>query len=155
MFLTVVTLNKSKVLYLFMFVYDSFTEIATALGMEDNVYPHTDLYDSSWTYNKPDGKHMRAYWASLTPEEKREVLKTHGMTGKTHSEATKAKMSKSMTGVPKPSLHKGGTLIKDGNVVEFTCLSHFCKENGLSSGHMCELLQGKRKTVKGWKLWAH
>ena len=72
-----------------------------------------------------------------------------------HSETTKVKMSKSMTGIGKPSLHKGGTLVRDGEVVSFTCLSHFCKEHKLSSGHVCELLQGKRKTVKGWKRWEH
>ena len=59
-----------------------------------------------------------------------------------------------MSGLKKPSLHKGGTLVKDGVTVTFTCLRDFCKEHGLKSGHVCELLKGKRKSVKGWKLWA-
>lgn len=133
--------------------YESFEDLDAFFGMVGGVYPHTDLDVVTWKYNKPDGKHIKAYWASLTSEEKEERL-SH-LYGRHCSEETRAKMSKSMAGLKKPSLHKGGTLVKNGNVVEFTCLSHFCKENGLSSGHVCELLQGKRKTVKGWKLWAH
>ena len=136
------------------FIYNSFQEIADALGMECDVFPHTDLDDSgAWAYNKPDGKLTREHWKNLTPEERAEKLKTHGMIGKKHSKETRAKMSKSMTGLKKPSLHKGATLIKDGKIETFTCLSHFCKEHKLSNGHICELIQGKRKTVKGWKLW--
>ena len=73
-----------------------------------------------------------------------------GMTGHTHSEETKRKMSKS---APKsrPHLHKMGKLVKNGIIVEFNCLSHFCKEHKLSTGHVSELLSGKRNSVKGWK----
>lgn len=91
------------------------------------------------------------YWNNLTEEKRKERLKNHGMSGKKHSEKTKEQMKKSAIGIKKPTLHKKGQLIKDGKIVEFSCLSHFCRENNLSSGHVCELLQGKRKSVKGWK----
>ena len=90
------------------------------------------------------------YWKNLSDEERCNRLKNHGMTGKKHSNKTIKKMRESATKL-KPHLHKGGKLVKDGKVVEFSCLSHFCKEYKLSSGHICELLQGKRKSVKGWK----
>jgi hypothetical protein len=64
-----------------------------------------------------------------------------------HTESAKQKMRE--TG--KPTLRKGGAIIApNGKIVKFDCLSHFCKENGLSSGHISELLNGKRKSVKGW-----
>jgi len=90
------------------------------------------------------------YWNNLTEEKRKSRLKNHGMTGKKHTSKTIDKMKKSAT-KSKPHLHKGGVLIKDGKTIEFSCLSHFCKEYDLSSGHICELLQGKRKSVKGWK----
>jgi len=91
------------------------------------------------------------YWNNLSSEERYERLQNHGMTGKKHTPKTIEKMRKSATGSKRPSLYKSGKLIKNGKIVEFSCLSHFCKENNLSSGHICELLQGKRKSVKGWK----
>lgn len=91
------------------------------------------------------------YWKSLNDKERKDRLKNHGMCGKKHTKKTRELMSKSAMGTKKPSLHKGGKLIKDDRIVEFSCLSHFCKENNLSTGHICELLQGKRKSVKGWR----
>jgi len=91
------------------------------------------------------------YWNNLTEEERIDRLKNHGMTGKSHSKKTKEKMRKSAIGKKRPYLHKKGCLIKNDKIVEFSCLSDFCKEHKLSSGHVCELLQGKRKSVKGWK----
>lgn len=73
-----------------------------------------------------------------------------GMTGVKHSEETKKKMSKSAPR-SRPHLHRGGKIIKDGDVYEFTCLSHACKELNLSVGHLSELMSGKRHTVKGWR----
>ena len=90
------------------------------------------------------------YWKNLTEEKRTDRLKNHGMSGKKHTNKSIEKMKKSAK-KSKPHLHKGGKLVKDGNIVEFSCLSHFCKEHKLSSGHICELLQGKRKSVKGWK----
>lgn len=112
--------------------------------------------DEKWNcYNKDALNHKSntaaLYWNNLTEEKRKERLKNHGMIGKKHSEKTKQKMRKSAVGTKKLSLHKKGCLVKDGKIVEFSCLSHFCKEYNLSSGHICELLQGKRKSVKGWK----
>ena len=76
---------------------------------------------------------------------------TGGMTGHKHSEETRQKMSKSMTGLVKPGLHKGGSLVSpSGEVVHFTTISWFCQEHGLSTGHVSEVLSGKRRSVKGW-----
>ena len=85
-------------------------------------------------------------WIDTSKDEK---VKGYGMIhNQPHTEEAKQKMRES----GKPSLHKGGTVVSpEGKIVEFSCLSHFCKENNLSSGHICELLQGKRKSVKGWK----
>lgn len=140
--------------------YD-FSAIDEALGVDGVCPPFCDI-DISSELTQRGTSPAREYWAQFTKEERRaKMAKLSAMrkkpgpgTGWYHTEATKAKMSKAATGTKKPTLYKGGTVVKDGNVVEFTCLSHFCKENGLSSGHMCELLKGKRKSVKGWKLWA-
>ncbi len=112
--------------------------------------------DKKWNcYNdniiKSKSNTTALYWNNLSEDQRKERLKNHGMSGKKHSQQTKDKMSKSATGIKRPSLHKKGSLIKDGKVVEFSCLTHFCKEHQLSIGHICELMQGKRKSVKGWK----
>ena len=80
---------------------------------------------------------------------KDEEVKGYGMLhNRPHTEDAKKKMRET----PKPGLHKGGTIIApNGKKVKFTCLSHFCKEYGLSRGHVSELMSGKRHTVKGWK----
>ena len=80
---------------------------------------------------------------------KDENVKGYGMIhNRPHTEAAKKKMRE----VGKPSLHKGGIVISPtGEIIKFECLTHFCKRYGLSTGHMCELLKNKRKTVKGWK----
>jgi hypothetical protein len=92
------------------------------------------------------------YWNNLSDEERVERLENHGMTGKKHSKETREKMSKSAMGTNRPTLHKGGTVISPtGKVVNYSTLSHFCQEHGLSCGHMSELMNGKvRKSVKGW-----
>ena len=130
--------------------WDSFETIAEAMDMECLVYPMSELNTDAWAYNPPDGKHTRTYWATLTPDERKERLKNHGMRGKTHSAETRKKMSESTLGTKRPTLYRGGTLQKDGIIVSFECLRHFCIEHKLSSGHICELLKGKRKSVKGW-----
>ena len=142
-------------------IYDSFESLDTCFGIDGNALPHCDI-DISGEVVRRGTSPAKQYWAQFTQEERREYMarlatmrkSTGGLPpGFRHSETTKAKMSKSATGKTRPGIHKGGALIKDGVVVPFTCLTHFCKENKLSSGHVCELLQGKRKSVKGWKLW--
>ena len=85
----------------------------------------------------------------LIDTSKDEEVKGYGMLhNRPHTEEAKKKMRE--TG--KPSLCKSGTVVSPtGEIVKFSCLSHFCKENNLSSGHVSELLNGKRNTVKGWK----
>ena len=73
-----------------------------------------------------------------------------GMLGRKHTEETKKKMSASAPR-SRPHLHKGGTVISpEGETVYYSTLSHFCKEHGLSSGHVSEMMNGKRRSVKGW-----
>jgi len=134
--------------------------LSKSLNIDDNGPIEFDTTkDEKWDcYNDRTIKKMSnttaLYWNNLSEDQRKERLKNHGMIGKKHSQKTKDKMSKSATGTKRPSLHKKGVLIKDGKVVEFSCLSHFCKEHKLSSGHICELMQGKRKSVKGWKKYA-
>ena len=133
--------------------YNDFDCISDALGIERGApYPHTELgveytKQKSWD----SGKFTQSYWDSLTPEEKH--IRCNLRKNYKHSETTKYKMRVSNLGKTKPSLHKGGKVIKDGILEEFDCLSHFCKKHNLSTGHVCEMMQGKRKSVKGWKLW--
>ena len=75
-------------------------------------------------------------------------VKSYGMIhNRPHTESAKQKMRETL----RPTTHKGGTIIApNGEVVKFSCTSHFCKEYGLSKGHISELMSGKRKSVKGW-----
>lgn len=85
----------------------------------------------------------------LIDTSKDKKVKGYGMThNRPHTESAKQKMRDA----EKPSLRKGGSLISpNGKVVKFDCLSHFCKEHGLSSGHISEMINDKgRKSVKGW-----
>ena len=135
------------------FTYNDFDCISDALGIERGApYPHTEL-DVEYTKQKSwdSGKFTQSYWDSLTPEEKH--IRCNLRKNYKHSETTKYKMSVSNLGKTKPSLHKGGKVIKDGILEEFDCISHFCKKHNLSTGHVCEMMQGKRKSVKGWRLW--
>lgn len=134
--------------------YDSFEGIDAALGITgDGIYPHTDLNVDAKLCRGGSSKLTQTYWDNLSVEDKKERL-SH-LKGRVLSEETKSKIRMGHLNKEKTSLHKGGTLIKDGELFTFSCLSHFCKEHGLSTGHVCELLKGKRKSVKGWKLWAH
>ena len=108
-----------------------------------------DCYNDAATNIKKNTTYL--YWNNLTEQERNDRLENHGMTGKKHSQKTIEKMRASRIGVQNQKLQKNGILQKEGVVVKFQCLSHFCKEHCLSAGHICELLQGKRKSVKGWK----
>jgi len=93
------------------------------------------------------------YWNNLSGEERLGRLENHGMTGKKHSQETREKMSKSAIGIERPNIRKAGTIIApNGKKVKFRCISHFCKEHNLHKGHITEVLQGKRKSHKGWHL---
>ena len=133
------------------------TQLSKSLNIESIGVIDLNLdHDQKWDcenekLNKRKSNQSAFYWNNLTKKEREESLKNHGMTGKKHSQETKIKMSKAASGRKNKSLHKSGILEKNGVVVEFSCISHFCKEHKLSCGHVCELLNGKRKSVKGWK----
>lgn len=133
------------------------TQLSKSLGIESIGIIDLNLEDDQkWNCeneisNKRKSNQSAFYWNNLSKNERKERLKNHGMTGKKHSQETKMKMSKSALGRKNKSLHKGGVLEKDGVIVEFSCIAHFCQENNLSCGHICELLNGKRKSVKGWR----
>lgn len=98
-----------------------------------------------------------------------------GMLGQKHSEETKKKMSEIAKGRDmrkaieasskkrkgKPALNKGceypkfqksGKIIsKEGEIIEFNCISHICRELNLNPSHIGQVLSGKRKSHKGWK----
>lgn len=98
-----------------------------------------------------------------------------GMLGKKHSEETKKKMSeiakgrdmskaietssKKRKGKPAlnkgceyPQFQKGGKIIsKEGEIIEFDCISHICKKLNLNPTHLGQVLSGKRKSHRGWK----
>ncbi len=139
-----------------MILYDT-KKISKVLNIDDIGIIEIDLSaDVKWDcYSDEVTNHRKntvtLYWKNLSDEEKIKRLENHGMIGKKHSKKTRDKMRKSAIGKKRPTLHKSGRLIKNGKIVEFSCLSHFCKEYKLSTGHICELLQGKRKSVKGWK----
>lgn len=80
---------------------------------------------------------------------KDEGVKGYGMIrNRPHTESVKQKMRETR----KPGLHKGGTIIApNGKIVKFNCLTDFCKEHGLLTGHVSEMMNNKvRKSVKGW-----
>ena len=116
-----------------------------------DIHPFTDL-NVEMSSQASKSKVVKEYWDNLNEDDRKTRL-SH-LNGAIKSKETRNKIRMAHLNREKPHLHKGGTLIKDGNCISFTCLSHFCKENGLSSGHVCELLQGKRKSVKGWTKWA-
>ena len=66
-------------------------------------------------------------------------VKNHGMGGTNKGEVY-------------PESQKGGRLMKDGVVYEFNCITHFSKEHGLNNCHVGNVLNGKRRSHKGWVL---
>jgi len=51
-----------------------------------------------------------------------------------------------------PHFQKEGKIIsKEGEIVEFDCISHISKELNLNPSHLGQVLSGKRKSHKGWK----
>jgi len=68
----------------------------------------------------------------------------------------KASFSAKMSGVNNPNAKPlaGLKLMDPDGTIHTTieCLTSFAKDHGLSPGHLRSLLQGKRKSHKGWKL---
>ena len=70
--------------------------------------------------------------------------------GKKHSKKSKKKMSDLQK--DKPYRAKPYKIISPTDqVIEGINLKKFCRENDLSQGHMCEVLNSKRRSHKGYK----
>jgi hypothetical protein len=82
--------------------------------------------------------------------------------GKTHTQESRAKISKSKTGkftglsslsAKIYDLTDNPLLSPDGKIFsKIECLKLFCREHGLTPSALCWVLKGKLKTHKGWKL---
>ena len=129
--------------------YNDFNGIADFLDMKrDQVPPVTDLNVEFMPNGRATTGFLQKYWDGLSADERYDRV-SH-LTGRKKSDAEKEKISRAHKGKPKYYNRVSGALQKDGIVVSFECMTHFCKEHKLSTGHVCELLQGKRKSVKGW-----
>ena len=99
-----------------------------------------------------------------------------GMLGQKHSEETKKKISesakgrdmskavaasvKARKGKPSPCIgkehpqfRKKGKLIKDGVIYEVDGIMRFGEEHNVNYAHIGNVLNGKRKSHKGFRLW--
>ena len=129
--------------------YNDFNTISDFLDMRrDQCPPVTDLNVEVMSNGDAMRGLVQQYWDGLSADERYD--RTSHLTGRKKSDAEKEKISRAQKGRPKYYCRVGGTLQKDGVIVSFDCMSHFCKEHKLSVGNICELLQGKRKSVKGW-----
>ena len=134
--------------------YNNFDAIDDFLGIERGQCPPvTDLDVELLSNGRAMSGIVQQYWDDLRDDERKERV-SH-ITGRRKSSAERKKISESLRG--KKQYHKrvGGRLIRDGEVVEFDCIKEFCIEHSLSQNHICHVLKGKRKSHKGWKLWAH
>ena len=78
----------------------------------------------------------------------------HPLWGKKMSKTWIRNMKKAVTGIKKPnSGHKKTykVLSPTNEVIEFIGLRKFCRENNLSVGCFCNVLNGKLKQHKGWR----
>ena len=84
----------------------------------------------------------------------------HPMYGKRHTEEVKnnirlAKIGK-MEGMEHPNakVYRGLRLLSpDGAMItDIDCLASFCRQNDLEPTRLCAVLNGRRKSTKGWKL---
>ena len=129
--------------------YNDFNVISDFFNMEPDLCPPvTDLNVDLMSNGDAMRGLVQQYWDGLSADERYNRL-SH-LTGRKKSDAEKEKISRAHKGKPKYYCRVGGALQKDGIIVSFDCTAHFCKEHKLSTGHICELLQGKRKSVKGW-----
>jgi group I intron endonuclease len=81
----------------------------------------------------------------------------HPNKGKTASQETRDKMSRSKKGriVSQEQIDRQSKtweiVSPEGNVMTITNLKKFCRENGLHSGGMYDVVNGKRRSYKGWR----
>jgi len=72
---------------------------------------------------------------------------TYGFRGKTHTEETKQKMREQKEVKSFSVISPTGEIIHDKNTKEF------CRKNDLDNGHFSQVLNGKRKSHKGFRLY--
>lgn len=133
--------------------YESFDTIADALGMErGGCPPVTDLNVETLANGDAMRGIVQDYWDGLTDAER--DYRTAHIRGRKKSDEEKEKIRQSKLG--KQQYHKrvGGKLVKDGEVVEFSCIKYFCIERSLNRSHISQVLKGKRKSHQGWTKWA-
>lgn len=132
--------------------YNDFNGIADFLDMErDQCPPVTDLNVEVLSNGDAMRGLSKQYWDSFTAEERAEMC-SH-IANRVKSDAERKKISDAHKGREKYYNRVGGALIKDGKVVEFDCIKYFCIEHGLHNGHITQVLNGKRKSHKGWTKW--
>lgn len=118
-------------------------------------------YMSEETKTKISKSHKKR-WESgfrISEETRNKLSESHK--GWVPSEETRQKWRNAFSGKPpsdntiKASIEthqKTYTLLSpDGNLVTFTNMSKFCKENGLSDSKLCLVASGKRNNHRGWK----
>jgi hypothetical protein len=121
------------------------------------------------------------YWYGRKhSQETREKMKksakrgeTHHMYGKTHTEETRDKMSKSQKGRPSPKGMLGkkhteeakqkmsenrevksfSVISPTGEIIHSKNAKQFCRDNNLDKGHFSQVLNGKRQSHKGFRLY--
>lgn len=96
----------------------------------------------------------------VSEETKKKLSKSHF--GKRLSESTRKKMSEYWSGKSPSELARKNCILKnqksyilispDGVETEITNMAKFCRENGYDKGNMCELVRGKKKIYRGWKV---
>jgi group I intron endonuclease len=142
-----------------------------------NTYLNSHLYESSkirYIENiKGENHHWYGKKHSQETKEKMRKRETHPMSGKTHSDETKIKMSKSHIGKPSPKGMLGKNHTKEtkqklqqskevksfsvisptGEIIHSKNTKQFCRDNNLDKGHFSQVLNGKRPSHKGFRLY--
>jgi hypothetical protein len=101
----------------------------------------------------PWNKGKTGVYSEETLELMREAGKGRDMSKAIKASAEKAKGKPAHNkGHTYPHLQKGGRIIsKEGEIVEFDCITHISKKLNLDPSHLGAVLSGKRKSHKGWK----
>jgi len=145
-----------------------------------NTYLNSYLYESSRKTFLESIKGENSFWYGRkhTLETRKKMSKAqtgekHSMYGKKHSPETKTKMSKSQKGKPSPKGMLGKNhseeakqKIREQKEVKSFCIisstgeiicdknaKEFCRKNNLDKGHFSQVLNGKRKSHKGFRLY--
>lgn len=100
------------------------------------------------------GENHPLYGTSPSEKTRRKISKSKkgkpspkGMLGKKHTEETKQKMSESKEVKTFSVISPTGEIIHSKNV------SKFCRDNNLCGGHFFKVLNGERKSHKGFRLY--